>query len=160
MTGSSTPTDVVTGYIGHFTDGTRCPVGIDSYCEPNIMPPHVAEAHPEWTRFPLSDKEKALLGIGGKTVCDDSYGVIFDMAHRYRDSPITHRAIVRSTPYDILLLGKHEIRVQQIILMPGDNSGIEGAVFCDQKLIVILDHIHRIIARMMYPPLNIILTNS
>ena len=44
--------------------------------------------------------------------------------------------------------------------MPGDSNGIERAVFCDQKVIVILDHIQRIIARMMYPPLNVILTNS
>ena len=47
VAGTSTPTDLATGYMGHFTDGTRYPVGLDSFCEPSIMPPHIADALPD-----------------------------------------------------------------------------------------------------------------
>ena len=78
-------------------------------------------------------------------MCEDAYGISFYMAHRWGATPVQMYAIVRPTPLNVLLLGKHETRTQRIALMPAEANGIERAIFMVQKLVVILDSVHNII---------------
>jgi len=150
--------DKVTGFIGHFRDGTRAIVGLDTWCEPNLVPKVIADLHPEWPRFALAENEKSISGIGGDQ--DSEGGIEFEMAHRWGADFITHRGIISAAPYEAILLGKHEHRTQGIIMFPANDGGVERALFQYQKLIVILDAVPNIINRLLMPPLNVVLTNS